>query len=253
MATTSKKTEDTGLDYKSMNVFQKLQAARVMFLNAGVKKSGKNMHLEFMYFELEDIVPIAEGIFGNVGLLGVPTFGKEYATMRVYNTDDREEEPVVFEAPFTQIAPIVSNGGKVVTNEMQALGSSITYMRRYLWQLVLDIIESDGIDPNIGATSDDEETPAPAPKPAKKQPVTAEKRQEIKEELTDTEAPANELQIKALKAALKKLMETDPEQEEFVQTIAVKTESFTKLTKEACEQLINGVGEMIAGYGTEEK
>ena len=128
----TKKTEETAVDYTSMNAMQKLQIARVEFLNAGVKKTGKNISLEFKYFELEDIVPVAEAIFGKVGLLMVPTFGKEYASAKVYNCDDRSEEPIVFEAPFTQIAPIISNSGKAVTNEMQALGSSITYIHHYL-------------------------------------------------------------------------------------------------------------------------
>lgn len=248
MATT-KKNEETGVEFASMNVFQKLQLARIEFLNTGVKKSGKNIHLEFMYFELQDIVPTATEIFAKIGLLMVPTFGKDYAVARVYNADDREEDPVVFEAPFTQIAPIVSNSGKVVTNEMQALGSSITYMRRYLWQLVLDIIESDGIDGTSGAGDD---APPTAPKQTKKPPVTAEKRQEIKKDITAPAAQADALQINALKAALKNLMELDADQESFVQEIAVKTEGFTNITKEACEQLINGVADMVAAYTTTE-
>lgn len=249
---TKKPVEENTVDYTGMNVFQKLQIARVDFLNAGVKKSGKNISLEFKYFELEDIVPVAETIFAKVGLLMVPTFGKEYATARVYNCDDRTEGPVVFEAPFTQIAPIVSNSGKAVTNEMQALGSSITYMRRYLWQLVLDIIEADNIDASLGSNDGGNDTPTPAPKTTKKAPVTAEKRQEIKKELTDTSVPADELQITALKTALKKLLELDAEQESFVQSVAMKTEGFTKITKEVCEQLINGVSEMLAAYDTQE-
>ena len=54
--------------YESMNVRQKLAKARLYFLNQKVKKSGKNMHLEFKYFELEDIVPPAIRIFARVGL-----------------------------------------------------------------------------------------------------------------------------------------------------------------------------------------
>ena len=154
MATESKKTPAPAVDYSGMNICRKLQIARLKFLQAGVKKTGKNIHLEFMYFELADIVPVAEAIFTEVGLLMVPTFGKEYAVAKVFNCDDRDEEPMTFEAPFTQIAPIVSNSGKVVTNEMQALGSSLTYMRRYLWQLVLDIIEADSIDNTSGAGED---------------------------------------------------------------------------------------------------
>lgn len=248
------KTPAPAVDYSTMNVLAKLQQARLKFLQAGVKKTGKNIHLEFMYFELQDIVPSAESIFSEVGLLMVPTFGKEFATAKVYNVDDREEDPIVFEAPFTQIAPIVSNTGKVVTNEMQALGSSITYMRRYLWQLVLDIIESDSIDNTSGADdATDSPSPVPTPKPTKKPPVTQEKRQEIKTELTSPPSDsASEEQIKGLKSKLKELMEIDPEQESFVQSVAVKTEGFTKITSDACAQLIAGVTEMLTAYESQE-
>lgn len=248
------KTPAPAVDYSTMNALAKLQLARLKFLQAGVKKTGKNIHLEFMYFELQDIVPSAESIFSEVGLLMVPTFGKEFATAKVYNVDDREEDPIVFEAPFTQIAPIVSNTGKVVTNEMQALGSSITYMRRYLWQLVLDIIESDSIDNTSGADdATDSPSPVPTPKPTKKPPVTQEKRQEIKTELTSPPSDsASEEQIKGLKSKLKELMEIDPEQESFVQSVAVKTEGFTKITADACAQLIAGVTEMLTAYESQE-
>lgn len=246
------KTEKTvAVDYSTMNVYQKLQLARYKFLQSGVKKSGKNIHLEFMYFELQDIVPTAVTIFSEIGLLMVPTFGKDFAVAKVFNVDDTDEDPVVFEAPFTQIDPIVSNSGKVVTNEMQALGSSITYMRRYLWQLVLDIIEADSID-NISG-GEDTDTPAPTPKPTKKAPVTQEKRQEIKTELTAPPSDsASEDQIKGLKSKLKELMELDPEQESFVQSVAVKTEGFTKITSDVCNQLIAGVTEMLTAYESQE-
>lgn len=246
------KTEKTSaVDYSTMNVYQKLQLARYKFLQSGVKKSGKNIHLEFMYFELQDIVPTAVTIFSEIGLLMVPTFGKDFAVAKVFNVDDTDEDPVVFEAPFTQIDPIVSNSGKVVTNEMQALGSSITYMRRYLWQLVLDIIEADSID-NISG-GEDTDTPSPTPKPTKKAPVTQEKRQEIKTELTAPPSDsASEYQIEGLKSKLKELMELDPEQESFVQSVAVKTEGFTKITSDVCNQLIAGVTEMLTAYESQE-
>lgn len=254
MPTKSEKTTAPAVDYSTMNAYQKLQIARSKFLQAGVKKTGKNIHLEFMYFELQDIVPVAVAIFSEVGLLMVPTFGRDYAVARVYNVDDPDENPIAFEAPFTQIAPIVSNTGKVVTNEMQALGSSITYMRRYLWQLVLDIIESDSIDNTSGADdATDSPSPAPTPKPTKKAPVTQEKRQEIKAELTSPPSDsASEEQIKGLKSKLKELMEIDPEQESFVQSVAVKTEGFTKITADACAQLIAGVTEMLTAYESQE-
>mgnify|MGYP000832567825 FL=1 len=159
---------------------------------------------------------------------------------------------MVFEVPFTQIAPIISNTGKVVTNEMQALGSSITYIRRYLWQLVLDIIEADSID-NISGGDDGQDAPTPTPKKTRKAPVTQEQRQEIKSELTSApENAASEEQITNLKTSLKKLMELDPDQESFVQSVAVKTEGFTKITADVCDQLIAGVSDMLTAYETQE-
>lgn len=54
--------------YEGMNVRQKLAKARLQFLNQKVKKSGKNMHLEFKYFELRTLYLPAIRIFARVGL-----------------------------------------------------------------------------------------------------------------------------------------------------------------------------------------
>ena len=231
MATTKKAAETAAVDYSTMNVFKKLQLARVRFLEAGVGKSGKHMKLEYKYFELADIVPKVEQIFLEIGLMMVPSMYGDKATARVYNVDDREDF-IDFVAPYTPIAPIVSNAGNQVTNEMQATGSSITYIRRYLWQLVLDIVEHDSIDSGT-----------------KKPPVTTEQRQEIKKELTGAPAgAATEEQVGTLKSLLKKLMDIDAEQEQFVQTIAMKTEGFSKIEADKCDALIEGVNNMLAGY-----
>ena len=66
--------------------------------------------------------------------------------------------------------------------------------------------------------------------------------------MTGTDGQADELQIKALKEACKTLMDKDSDQEEIVQ-IAMKTNGFTNVTRAACEQLIQNLGEMIAAYG----
>ena len=246
MATTKTKTEAPAVDYSTMNVYQKLQAARLKFLQAGVKKTGKNMHLEFTYFELADIVPVAEAIFSEVGLLGITSFYSEEGCMHIFNVDDPEEKPIGISAPFAKIQPIVSNSGKQATNEMQALGSSITYMRRYLWQLALDIIEADSIDSMVGADN----TPAQTPQTTAKAPVSQQERKQIKQSLTTGAAveAASKEQIDALKATLSKLLQVDPSQEEFVQKIAIETNAFAKLDKTSCEQLTAAVTEMISKY-----
>ena len=218
------------------NVYQKLMVARAKFLESDVQKTGKNMHLSFKYFELEDIVPTAIRIFNEVGLIPIVNFTADVATMDIINTDT-PEEVIRFEAPFNQIAPIVSNTGKQATNEMQALGSSITYMRRYLYMIALDICESDSIDPNI----DKGETTTPAPKA----PATPEQRQEVKQNLTGKDGNATQLQIKGLKNVLKKLKDKDPSKEEMIAKIAVETEGFTVISKTDCEAMIERITAML--------
>lgn len=236
MATgTAKKTEIT-----SLNVYQKLFAARAKFLEADVQKTGKNMHLSFKYFELDDIVPTATRIFSEVGLIPIVNFTADVATMTIVNTDNPWEETIKFEAPFNQIAPIVSNAGKQATNEMQALGSSITYMRRYLYMIALDICESDSFDANVGK-------PVTPPQTAPTPPATPEQRQEVKAELTAPADNATALQIKGLKAVLKKLKDADPSKEELIAQIAVQTEGFTVISKADCEALITRITAMLEG------
>lgn len=236
----NRRTKRMATSTKGVNVYQKLLAARTKFLESNVEKSGKNMHLQFKYFELEDIVPTATRIFNEIGLIPIVTFNSNVATMTMVNTDNPEETAVFF-APFNQLAPIVSNSGNAVTNEMQALGSSITYMRRYLYMIALDICESDSVDAGIGAK------PA-APKPAeKKAPATQEQRQEVKENLTAPSESASALQIKGLKAVLKRLKDADPSKEEMIAKIAIQTQGFTVISKSDCEALIQRITSMLEG------
>lgn len=215
------------------NVYQKLIEAREKFLASNVNRSGKNMNLEFQYFELKDIVPTITHIFKELGLVGITKFTDTVATLTIVNTENGEES-IEFTAPFNQIQPIISNAGKQVTNDMQALGSSITYMRRYLYLIAMDICVNDEIEPNIGEKA-----------PANKAPATAQERAEVKTNLTAPENPATDLQIKGLKGVLKKLKEAQPDKEEFITQIAVETDSFKNLSKEDCEALIQKVTKML--------
>lgn len=213
----------------SLNVYQKLLIARDKFLDANVKKSGKNMKLTYMYFELSDIVPIAVPIFTELGLLPLVTFDNEQATMTIVNTD-KPDETIVFTSPMREIEVIVSSrtGGEV-TNAIQRLGSVETYQRRYLYMTALDVVESDSIEPMTGSSENT------------KLPATAEQRNEVRKELTSPSENATALQIKGLKAVLKKLKDSDPSKEELIAAIAVQTKGFTEISKSDCEALITKV------------
>ena len=226
MATTNTKTE---------NVYQKLLKARAMFLASNTQKSGKNMQLAFKYFELDDIVPVATKIFEEVGLISLVSFEGDRAIMQILNTD-APEEIASFTTPFATLEPIVSNTGKKATNEMQALGSSITYMRRYLYMIALDICEPDEIDSGMKNTPTtttvvnnvQTSTSAPTEKP-----------------LTNADGNASEIQIKQLKEILKNLLAVDPSQEERIHEIAVKTQGFTVISKADCETLTIWAGDAL--------
>lgn len=230
---------------KTANVYQKLIEAREKFLTSEINQSGKNMQLSFKYFELKDIVPTITHIFKDLGLLAVARFTDTVATLTIVNTDN-PEETIDFPVPFNQIQPIVSNAGKQVTNDMQALGSSITYMRRYLYLIAMDICVNDEIEPSIDRNTNNQSATAFTPA-EKKAPATAEQRQEVKQELTAPADNASALQIKGLKNVLKKLKDADPSKEELIAKIAVQTEGFTVISKADCEALIERITGMLEG------
>ena len=235
----------TNTTTKTTNVYQKLLKARALFLGSNAQKSGKNFQLSFKYFELDDIVPIVTKIFEDVGLISLVSFEEDKAVMRILNTDN-PDEVASFTTPFKPLTPIISNSGKQATNEMQALGSSITYMRRYLYMIALDICEPDEIDsgmkntpaPTVNPTVDPVIPPA-APAPLNLAPTPAEK------PLTDADGNASEIQIKQLKTVLKTLRESDPTSEELIHDIALKTKGFTVISKKDCETLIVAIGEKL--------
>ena len=230
-------------DTTALNAFQKVLMARVKFLEAGAKKTGKNMSLSFRYFELDDIIPVATPIFMELGLLPVVTFTEEVATMTIVNTDNPEDS-VVF---FSPMRVPESNRG---TNPVMALGSAHTYLRRYLYMVALDICEPDTINAQAGKSTEGEgedDTPAPAPATVRKPPVSNAERKEATQNLTDADGNASELQIRQLKNILIKLREADPANDELAAKIAEQTVGFTQITKSDCEKQITGLNAKLSG------
>lgn len=164
-------------DYKSMNIYQKLAAARKKFSDANPKKSGMNDHLEFEYFELGDIVPLEVRIFEEVGLLehstkvlrevvrevdpgtGAVSEREIPAHIRaeVVNVDAPEER-LVFTLDWPSTPPIKNRDGKDTGNPLQRLGSEQTYLRRYIKQLILDVCDPDETDASLGSEPKPKET-----------------------------------------------------------------------------------------------
>jgi hypothetical protein len=129
-----------------MNVYTKLNHARERFHSRQLKKSGHNKFANYYYFELGDFVIPALEIFKDVGLTSVISFTKDYADMRIVNTD-KPEEVITISSPM-------STAALKGCHDVQNLGAVQTYLRRYLWVAALEIVEHDALDATTGRKGD---------------------------------------------------------------------------------------------------
>ena len=230
----AEKTETA--QYEKMNVYQKLGVAREQFYDMNVKKTGINRYAGFKYYSLEDIVPVKNVLLNRLGLVDPITFnGKESATLTLINVHNPEEK-IEFSTPL-------ENDESLISNPIQKLGAIETYIRRYLYLMMLDIVEGDAIDETSGKPVDDTGKPAPAAKKSNR-PATPEQREEIKNELIDKDGAATDTQIKSIKNGLKKLRTKDESFEEYVTATVVKLKA--GITKTEAENLLIEIGEKIA-------
>lgn len=135
-----------------MNVYKKLQDARVKLQALPLKESGKNTYANYTYMELGDFLPHINYICHEIGLCGVVSFG-DVATLTIVNTD-KPEEAIIFCSPM-------STAELKGCHAIQNLGAVQSYLRRYLWLAAFEIVEHDALDATNGKAA----TP-PAPKPA---------------------------------------------------------------------------------------
>ena len=232
MATKAKETET--VDVATMNVYGKLIEARKRFLEAGIKKTGVNRYAEYKYFTLDEIIPVKQEIFRDLGLADVISFGTEVATLTIFNVANPEES--------IDFMSQLDRDESMIKNPIQKVGAIQTYVRRYLYLLALDIIESDGIEATTDKPVDEDNKPVETTKKSNR-PATVEERAETKEDLIDKGGEATETQIKAIKNGLKKLRAKNDSYEEYV-TQSVKRIK-AGLTKTDAEDLLIEIGKKI--------
>lgn len=129
-----------------LNLFQKIQKCRVELQNSNLKKSGKNKFAGFSYYELADFIPKVNELFDKYKLFSQFTLQNDIATLEVFDTENKVKlneyetyESITFSSP---VAEIVIKGA----NAIQSLGGANTYMKRYLYLNLLEIVESDSFD-----------------------------------------------------------------------------------------------------------
>lgn len=228
------------------NVYGKLIEARIRFRETGIKKKGVNRYAEFDYFRLDEIIPVKQEIFRDLGLADVITFGNEVATLTIFNVDNPEES-IDF---MSQLAPDES----MIKNPIQKVGAVQTYVRRYLYLLALDIIESDGIE----ETTDKDEDPVKEEPKKATRPATPKERQETKEELINQDGAFTKTQRTAIVNGLKKLRARYMNEDKVVtdEALEAKYDPFVKettkkvkagtLTKSEADDLLIEIGDKIA-------
>jgi hypothetical protein len=119
-----------------MSVYKKLQGARHELSKANLKKTGHNSYGGWFYYELGDFIPTIHKLFDAAGLCGVVTFG-EVATLTIYDADS--EGKIEFSTPI-----VYAEAAK--GQPIQMLGSTHTYLRRYLWLMAMELVEADVVD-----------------------------------------------------------------------------------------------------------
>jgi hypothetical protein len=120
-----------------MNVYQKLNDARVQFHKLQLKKTGLNKFAGYQYFELGDFLIPALNVFHDNGLCAIISFGEAVATMTIFSASDG--------ASVTITSPMAEANLKGC-HPIQNLGAVETYTRRYLWVAALEIVEHDALD-----------------------------------------------------------------------------------------------------------
>lgn len=123
---------------KKLNIYQKLQKARVELQAKNLKKSGKNSYSNYEYFELSDFLPGVNDVCNKNGLATIFHFEKEKATLTIVDVDN-PESTIVFETPI-EMAAIKGS------STMQQIGGTQTYSRRYLYMMAFEIAETDIVD-----------------------------------------------------------------------------------------------------------
>ena len=231
-----------------MNIFEKIQAIRVELKHKDLKMSGRNKFANYDYMELDDFCPALNELMLKYKITAIPTFSREKASLTAIDCE-KPEDRYTIESPF-------GTADLKGCHEVQCIGAVETYQRRYLYQALFDISESDGLnksqgDPSKPAPKKTAEFPShaeddllpgeekPAAKPAKpvdeKDPNGAERCAKIKE-VFNAKRKAKELTTDTQKAIKKLLVENSED------GAGMLNENYSAKVYDQLEELL-GIGE----------
>ncbi|MDM0796805.1 ERF family protein [Clostridium perfringens] len=135
------------IETKKLNIYQKMQKARVDLQNKDLKKTGYNKYSNYKYFELGDFLPHINDICNEIGLYTEFSYEEKLATLTIYNTENLEEKRI-----WTTPVEVATLKG---CSTIQNIGGTQSFARRYLYMMAFEIAETDVIDG--GAVDEDAE------------------------------------------------------------------------------------------------
>lgn len=129
------------------NIYQKLSEAREKIHNVNLNKTGKNKHLNFEYYTLDDILPMITRIENELQFNSQFSFLPEQNiyTLTITNNENISEN-IVFSFPNALYGLTGAKGTNPEPENIQNKGAINTYIRRYLLLIAYNISEPDSID-----------------------------------------------------------------------------------------------------------
>ena len=125
-----------------MNIFEKIQTIRVKLAEDGLKKGKKNEYAGYTYYELGDFLPRIMQLCKEQKIFPVVSFTAETATLTVYDCEKPDAK--------VEITTPMSTAQLKACHPVQNLGAVQTYLRRYLYIAMFEIVESDKIEATVG-------------------------------------------------------------------------------------------------------
>lgn len=159
-----------------MSVYKKLAEARKRLAQSGIKKSGKNKYSDYEYLSLEDFLPELSVICAEVGIVAVPSFTPDVASLTIIDVENPDPDKY---GTFTITSPM-STATLKASHAVQNLGAVETYLRRYLYMAAFEIVENDPLDGGKPRPEDQEAKP--------KQETKSKQAAKPKQEAIDPEA-----------------------------------------------------------------
>lgn len=141
-----------------MNIYCRLQKCRVALQKSKLTKSGRNGHLGFNYFTLDDFIFrvnelfLENGLFSAFSIVTSPEGVREAELVIYYKPEGKELESIRFCSP-------IADAGLKGSTAIQSLGAVHTYMRRYLYVNALEITEPEILDALVGTDKIEERKP----------------------------------------------------------------------------------------------